>query len=123
VPDGHDIATATSTSVTKLSRPKPVGTLVHVMRCCPENGFGSLPPARVSRPSACREPQTYEDYDEIIITHTCREVGELTYGHDLIEGLWMNCSMRSSVTGLEENQNTTRPPPANTAQDGPGSPI
>ncbi|HBZ42582.1 MAG TPA: ferredoxin--NADP(+) reductase, partial [Maritimibacter sp.] len=37
--------------------------------------------------SLLREPPTYEDYDEVIITHTCREVGELTYGRDLIEGL------------------------------------
>jgi len=37
--------------------------------------------------SLLREPQTFEDYDEIIITHTCREVGELTYGRDLIESL------------------------------------
>ena len=33
------------------------------------------------------EPETYEDYDEVIITHTCRDVDELTYGRDLIEGL------------------------------------
>jgi len=37
--------------------------------------------------SLLREPQTYEDYDEIIITHTCRELGELTYGRDLIDAL------------------------------------
>ena len=30
--------------------------------------------------SLLRDPQTYEDYDEVIITHTCREVGELEYG-------------------------------------------
>ncbi len=37
--------------------------------------------------SLLRDPQTYEDYDEVIITHTCREVGELTYGAQLIESL------------------------------------
>jgi len=37
--------------------------------------------------SLLREPQTYEDYDEVIVTHTCREVGELTYGAELIENL------------------------------------
>ena len=37
--------------------------------------------------SLLREPQTYEDYDEVIITHTCRTAGELTYGRELIEGL------------------------------------
>jgi hypothetical protein len=67
-----------------------------MMRCCPENGFGSCHRhgfRALRQPAANRK--TYEDYDEIIITRTCREVGELTYGHDLIEGLWMNCSMRS----------------------------
>ena len=37
--------------------------------------------------SLLREPQTYEDYDEVIITHTCREVGELAYGAELIENI------------------------------------
>ena len=37
--------------------------------------------------SLLREPQTWEDYDEVIITHTCRDVAELTYGRDLVEAL------------------------------------
>jgi ferredoxin--NADP+ reductase len=37
--------------------------------------------------SLIREPQTYEDYDEIILTHTCRDVAELTYGRELVDGL------------------------------------
>ena len=37
--------------------------------------------------SLLRDPQTYEDYDEVVITHTCREVGELTYGRELIEAI------------------------------------
>ena len=35
--------------------------------------------------SLLREPQTYEDYEEVVITHTCRTVGELAYGAALIE--------------------------------------
>ncbi len=71
-----------------ILRPKPVGTLVHDALLPGKRlwffatGTGFAPFA-----SLLREPQTYEDYDEIIITHTCREVGELTYGHDLIEAL------------------------------------
>ncbi|MFU8824501.1 ferredoxin--NADP reductase [Yoonia sp.] len=71
-----------------ILRPKPVGTLVHDALLPGKRlwffatGTGFAPFA-----SLLREPQTYEDYDEIIITHTCREVGELTYGRDLIEGL------------------------------------
>lgn len=71
-----------------ILRPKPVGTLVHDALLPGKRlwffatGTGFAPFA-----SLLREPQTYEDYDEIIITHTCREVGELTYGRDLIAGL------------------------------------
>ncbi|MCK0138209.1 ferredoxin--NADP reductase [Aliiroseovarius sp. F47248L] len=71
-----------------ILRPKPVGTLVHDALIPGKRiwffatGTGFAPFA-----SLLREPQTYEDYDEIIITHTCREVGELTYGANLIESL------------------------------------
>ena len=37
--------------------------------------------------SLLRDPQTYSDYDEVIVTHTCREVAELTYGRELIESI------------------------------------
>jgi ferredoxin--NADP+ reductase len=33
--------------------------------------------------SLIRDPELYEQYDRLILTHTCREVGELAY-HDLI---------------------------------------
>ena len=71
-----------------ILRPKPVGTLVHDALLPGKRiwffatGTGIAPFA-----SLLREPQTYEDYDEVIITHTCREVGELTYGRDLIAAL------------------------------------
>ncbi|SER02601.1 ferredoxin--NADP reductase [Thalassovita taeanensis] len=71
-----------------ILRPKPVGTLVHDAILPGKRlwffatGTGFAPFA-----SLLREPQTYEDYDEVIITHTCREVGELAYGAELIAGL------------------------------------
>ncbi len=71
-----------------ILRPKPVGTLVHDALLPGKRiwffatGTGIAPFA-----SLLRDPQTYEDYDEIIITHTCREAGELAYGHDLIESI------------------------------------
>ncbi len=71
-----------------ILRPKPVGTLVHDALLPGKRlwlfatGTGFAPFA-----SLLREPQTFEDYDEVIITHTCREVGELTYGAELIENL------------------------------------
>ncbi len=71
-----------------ILRPKPVGTLVHDALLPGKRlwffatGTGFAPFA-----SLLREPQTYEDYDEIIITHTCREVAELEYGRQLIENI------------------------------------
>lgn len=71
-----------------ILRPKPVGTLVHDALLPGKRiwffatGTGFAPFA-----SLLREPQTYEDYDEVIITHTCREVGELTYGRKIIDSL------------------------------------
>ena len=71
-----------------ILRPKPVGTLVHDALLPGKRlwffatGTGFAPFA-----SLLREPQTYEDYDEVIITHTCREADELTYGRDLIESI------------------------------------
>jgi ferredoxin--NADP+ reductase len=71
-----------------ILRPKPVGTLVHDALLPGKRlwlfatGTGFAPFA-----SLLRDPQTYEDYDEVIITHTCSEVGELTYGAKLIEDI------------------------------------
>ena len=71
-----------------ILRPKPVGTLVHDALLPGKRiwffatGTGFAPFA-----SLLRDPQTYEDYDEVIITHTCREVGELTYGRELIDSI------------------------------------
>ncbi|WP_298262022.1 ferredoxin--NADP reductase [uncultured Litoreibacter sp.] len=71
-----------------ILRPKPVGTLVHDALLPGKRlwffatGTGFAPFA-----SLLRDPQTFEDYDEIIITHTCREVAELEYGRQLIENI------------------------------------
>ena len=71
-----------------ILRPKPVGTLVHDALLPGKRiwffatGTGFAPFA-----SLLREPQTYEDYDEVVITHTCRTCGELDYGREIIESL------------------------------------
>lgn len=71
-----------------ILRPKPVGTLVHDALLPGKRlwffatGTGVAPFA-----SLLREPQTYEDYDQIILTHTCRDVAELTYGANLVESI------------------------------------
>ena len=71
-----------------ILRPKPVGTLVHDALLPGKRlwlfatGTGFAPYA-----SLLRDPQTYEDYDEVIVTHTCREAGELAYGAELIANI------------------------------------
>ena len=35
--------------------------------------------------SIVRDPETYEKFEQVVLTHTCRRVAELDYGHDLIE--------------------------------------
>jgi ferredoxin--NADP+ reductase len=37
--------------------------------------------------SLIRDPETYEKFDEIIVTHTCREVSDLAYGADLMAAI------------------------------------
>ena len=71
-----------------ILRPKPVGTLVHDALLPGKRlwffstGTGFAPFA-----SLLREPETWEEYDEVIVTHTCREVAELDYGRTLVDGL------------------------------------
>jgi ferredoxin/flavodoxin---NADP+ reductase len=71
-----------------ILRPKPVGTLVHDAILPGKRlwlfatGTGFAPFA-----SLLREPETWDNYDEVIITHTCREVGELAYGRALVDSL------------------------------------
>ena len=71
-----------------ILRPKPVGTLVHDALLPGSRlwlfatGTGIAPFA-----SLIRDPQTFEDFDQIILTHTCRELAELEYGRLLIDSL------------------------------------
>ncbi len=68
-----------------ILRPKPVGTLVHDALTPAKRiwffatGTGIAPFA-----SLLRDPDTYERYDQVILTHTCRDVAELKYGEELI---------------------------------------
>ncbi len=78
-----------------ILRPKPVGTLVHDALLPGKRlymfatGTGFAPFA-----SLLREPETYEKFDEIVVTHTCRDLDELTYGATLIETLKADATMR-----------------------------
>jgi ferredoxin--NADP+ reductase len=71
---------------TIVMRPKPVGTLVHDALVPGRRlflfatGTGIAPFA-----SIIRDPETYEKFEQVVLTHTCRERDELAYGYDLIE--------------------------------------
>lgn len=75
-------------SDTVLLGRKPVGTLV-LDALLPgkrlymfSTGTGIAPFA-----SLIRDPETYERYDKVILTHTCREKAELSYGLRLVQDL------------------------------------
>lgn len=67
---------------------KSVGTLVHDALTPGKRlylfstGTGFAPFA-----SIIRDPDTYERFEQVIVTHTCREVAELKYGQELVESL------------------------------------
>ncbi len=93
-----------------LIRPKPVGTLVHDA-LIPGNrlvlfstGTGIAPFA-----SVIRDPETYEKFDKVILTQTCRERKELDYGSSLIEEI-TNDELLSEIVGdkLQFVATTTR---------------
>ncbi|MEO0861842.1 MAG: ferredoxin--NADP reductase [Pseudomonadota bacterium] len=101
-----------------ILRPKPVGTLVHDALLPGKRlwffatGTGFAPFA-----SLLRDPQTYEDYEEIIVTHTCRDVAELEYGRQLIDTLRRDEMMvellgEEGLAKLKYYPTTTREPSA-----------
>ncbi|RSK38192.1 ferredoxin--NADP reductase [Rhodovulum iodosum] len=71
-----------------ILRPKPVGTLV-LDALLPGKRLWFLATGTGIAPfaSLMRDPETYEQYDEVIMMHTCREVAELDFGRQLIESL------------------------------------
>jgi len=73
---------------TVLMRQKPTGTLV-VDALTPARrvwmiatGTGLAPFA-----SLIRDPETYEKFDEIVLTNTCRDVADLAYGNQLVAAI------------------------------------
>lgn len=101
-----------------ILRTKPVGTLVHDALLPGKRlwlfatGTGFAPFA-----SLLRDPQTYEDYDEIILTHTCRTVGELAYSAQLIDDI-RSCEILEELIG-EGFADKLRYYPTTTREDSP----
>ena len=97
---------------TVLMRKKPTGTLV-LDALTPgkrlymfSTGTGIAPFA-----SLIRDPETYEKFEEVILTHTCREVAELKYGFDLMEEI-RNHEFLAEIVGdkLKHYATVTRDP-------------
>jgi ferredoxin/flavodoxin---NADP+ reductase len=69
-----------------LLRPKPTGTLVNDALTpgkrlfCISTGTGFAPFA-----SLMRDPETYDKFEHVIVTHTCRTTAELQYGFDTVK--------------------------------------
>ena len=81
-----------------ILRPKPVGTLVHDALLPGKRlwlfatGTGIAPFA-----SLIRDPETYEKYEHVILTHTCRDVAELEYGRRLIDNVRSDDLLRELI--------------------------
>lgn len=94
---------------TVLMRKKPTGTLVNDALLPGKRlwmfstGTGIAPFA-----SLIRDPETYEKFEEVILTHTCREVAELTYGQTLVASLKDDPLCGEFAQGLRLYATTTR---------------
>ncbi|MGI9394374.1 MAG: ferredoxin--NADP reductase, partial [Boseongicola sp.] len=87
-----------------ILRPKPVGTLVHDALLPGKRlwffatGTGIAPFA-----SLIRDPETYDNYDQVILTHTCRDVAELEYGRRLVDSVRSDDVLRELIgDGLDK---------------------
>lgn len=81
-----------------LLRSKPTGTLV-LDALSPgstlwliSTGTGIAPFA-----SVIRDPETYERYERVVLTHTARTAAELAYGFDLVAGIRADETLREIV--------------------------
>ena len=98
-----------------ILKTKPVGTLV-LDALIPgkrlflfATGTGFAPYA-----SLVRDPETFEKFDEVIVTHTCRDVAELDYSRNLVSSLPDDPLIGEFVAGkLKYYPTTTREESAN----------
>ncbi len=90
---------------------KSVGTLVHDALTPGKRlylfstGTGIAPFA-----SIIRDPETYERFEQVILTHTCRQVGELKYGEELVAALKDDPLVGEHVHRLVHYTTVTREP-------------
>lgn len=110
VPDGPLTSELQKIEVgdTVIMRQKSTGTLV-VDALTPakrlfmiSTGTGIAPFA-----SLLRDPDTYEKFDQLILTHTCRDNAELTYGQELVAALESDPLIGELTTGRVTLYNST----------------
>ena len=97
---------------TLLMKKKPTGTLV-LDALLPgrrvymlSTGTGIAPFA-----SLIRDPETYEKFEQVILTHTCREIAELRYGQELVAAIKDDPLVSEFAEGrLEHYTSVTREP-------------
>lgn len=97
---------------TVLMRKKPTGTLVNDALLPGKRlyllstGTGIAPFA-----SMVRDPETYEKFEQVILTHTCRDIAELQYGYDLVAAAKADPLVGEQASAqLVHNATTTREP-------------
>lgn len=101
-----------------ILRPKPTGTLV-LDALIPgkrlyllATGTGIAPFA-----SLLRDPETYEKFDQVVLTHTCREKADLAYGEELMERIARDPLVGEPSAGrLTYYPTTTQEPSRNTGR-------
>lgn len=100
-----------------ILRPKPVGTLVHdalkpgKRLYLIATGTGIAPFA-----SLIRDPDSFERFEHVVLTHTCREVDELTYGRNLVADLPNDPLLGEHAHRLTYVPTTTRAPSPQTGR-------
>ncbi|MFN3201394.1 MAG: ferredoxin--NADP reductase [Bradymonadia bacterium] len=60
--------------------------------------------------SICRDIETYEAFDEVYLTHTCRQVDELQYGVEFVEAVKEDPLCGEFASKLVHYTSTTREP-------------
>lgn len=94
---------------TVLMRKKPTGTLVNDALLPGERlwmfatGTGFAPYA-----SLIRDPETYAKFNEVVVTHTCREVAELAYSREMVASIKDDPLCGEFAGGLRLYATTTR---------------
>ncbi len=95
-----------------LLRPKTTGTLVNDA-LLPGKRLFMLSTGTGVAPfvSLIRDPETYEKFEQVILTHTCRTVGELQYGFDSVAATRQDPLVgEEATTRLLHFASTTREP-------------